>query len=148
LLRQMIGRGARKAPGKDSFWVVDFADNLQRHRDRALRARTLLPVEDAGARGRPYRPPPRHVAPSGQPRFENLAVPGHGTVPVAVGQTFGVEIELTSPWGVPRQGRAWEATARDIIQRLRETARAPVWPLPLDYDASCPTWWVVKYDSS
>src|SRR5262249_25109973 len=94
LLQQMIGRGYRKAPGKDSFGAVDSAANLQRPQDRALRARTLLPAGNAGARSRPYRPPPRHVAPTGQPRFENLAVPGHGTVPVAVGQTFGVEIEL------------------------------------------------------
>jgi hypothetical protein len=69
-------------------------------------------------------------------------------VPVAVGQTFGVEIELTSPSGIPPRGPAWGWGVMTIIQRLREAAGAPVYARPRRRGARIPRAWHVKYDSS
>jgi superfamily II DNA or RNA helicase len=150
LLAQMIGRGARKAPGKDTFALVEFTDSLRRFADRVILARTVIEHDGSPARSRAYayRPVERHQAPPGAPRFEELAIPDYGTVPIAVGQTFGVEIELTSPRGVPGRGPAWDSVARMLIQRLRETAAAPVYPQPLGRRQVKPKRWVVKYDRS
>jgi superfamily II DNA or RNA helicase len=41
-LMQMIGRGARLAPGKKSFYVVEFNDTVRRHADQLFHAQDLF----------------------------------------------------------------------------------------------------------
>jgi hypothetical protein len=149
LLTQMIGRGARRAPGKDRFIVVDVQDHLTRFADLLVRAADVVP-ETGGPALKPsvYRPPVRHSEPVDRPRFENYTVAGFGTLPIALGQTFGVEIELTSRAGVPWDDGEWEATAHAIIAKLREHVCGPVHPDPLDGKGGPLTHWRVVYDSS
>jgi superfamily II DNA or RNA helicase len=151
LLKQMIGRGARKAPGKVSFWVVDFLDNL------AGRAADVLSVAAVLTQPNGWRPSrrrsggraPAHREPLDLPHFEDVSFPGVGVLPVALGQTFGVEMELTGPHGVPRRDHAWTRLAHVLIGRLRGTAIIPVHPDPLNYhQASDPTTWRVMHDGS
>jgi superfamily II DNA or RNA helicase len=42
LFSQMVGRGARKAPGKDRFYIVEFTDNLDRHADVLVTAKRFF----------------------------------------------------------------------------------------------------------
>ena len=150
LLEQMIGRGARKAPGKESFFVVEFTDNLQRFQDRIARAGDFLSgaVTPLAIQSAAFRPLPRHRESPNPPRFEDLDIPSFGSLPIAIDQTFGVEIELTAPGGVPHQGRAWNDPAERIIRRLGDTAEAGVRPLTAWQDADSPERWKVVYDAS
>jgi hypothetical protein len=126
-------------------WVIDFRDSLPLLREQPTPASAVL----AGEHWRPYRPATRHSEPVDAPRFEELALPGIGRLPIALGQTFGVEIELTARDGVPPVGRPWEEPARAIIARLKETAGAPVHPAPLGYHGSADlTRWRVTHDAS
>ncbi len=70
-------------------------------------------------------------------------------MPIALGQTFGVEMELTCEGAVPKMGsKKWSQTARAIIQRLHEVT-AHVWPEPLRYHQPADlTTWRVMHDSS
>ncbi len=149
LLAQMIGRGARKAPGKDTFVVVDVRDDLTRYEDVLVGAADVVPTAPtAEPKGRAYRPPADYSEPTGHPRFENYVIPGHGAVPIALGHTFGVEIELTAKTGVPDEGPQWEAAALGLIAKLRTAVTAPVYPEPLDGRGGPLTHWRVVYDSS
>lgn len=145
---QMIGRGARRSPGKDTFRVVDFCDNLTRFGGDAVRAGMMFPSLVRDAKTRPYRPPIRHAEPPDVPKFENYVIPEYGTVPIALGQTFGVEIELTSAVGVPDPDSEWRATARKVISGLKQHVTAPVHPEPLSGKGGPLTAWRVTYDSS
>jgi hypothetical protein len=88
---------------------VDFADNLIRQGEGVVRAGSLFPsLAPSPARPRTYRPPSRHEEPAGDPKFENYAI-DYGKIPIALGQTFGVEIELTEAGGVPSPGQSWRA---------------------------------------
>jgi superfamily II DNA or RNA helicase len=151
-LTQMIGRRARLAPGKSHFWVVEFTDSIRRHQDRLFHAGDLLPARDVSLRPRPVGPRPpgrRHEAPEDAPEFEILQLPPYGSLSLARNQTFGVEIELTSPDGVPRPGRAWEATGEKILNRLIDSGVSDVHPRPLrsKHGPDASRWYLV-YDSS
>jgi len=151
LLTQMIGRGRRKALNKDWCWIVDCRDNLSHLADQPIRAGTVLDDSSPRLTPRPsgYRPVTRHHDPADAPRFEEVFFPGVGPLVIALGQTFGVEIELTGPNGVPCRGREWTKTANLIIARLRETATAPVWPRPLGFHRGTDlTTWRVTDDRS
>jgi superfamily II DNA or RNA helicase len=144
---QMVGRGARKAAGKDTFLVVDFADNLVRFGGEVVRAAAVFPTR-VGTTARPAARPARHVEPPDAPRFENVGITATDTVPVAVGHTFGVEIELTSPAGVPHRGRKWERVAESLLRHLARHVAAPVHPEPLYNKGGPLTAWRVTYDGS
>ncbi|MBA4190271.1 MAG: hypothetical protein C0467_19980 [Planctomycetaceae bacterium] len=149
LLTQMIGRGARKAPGKDSFIVVDIQDDLTRYENLLVRAADVVPAAGIPAlRSRTYRPPVEHSEPKDQPRFENYTISSYGTLPFALGQTFGVEIELTTKTGVPWCDPAWESTALGIIAKLKEHVSGPVHSHPLKNKGGPVTHWRVVHDSS
>ena len=145
---QMVGRGARKSPGKDTFMVVDFADNVARFGEGVVTAGAVYPDLARAQTPRPSRPPAAHVAPPDAPKFENYAVPGFGTVPIALGQTFGVEIELTGLAGVPSHGPGWRHVAQEIIGLLKRRVVLPVHPEPLTNKGGPTTAWRVTYDVS
>ena len=148
LLTQMIGRGARKAPGKHAFHVVEFSDGLCRPENGPVRARTVIRPASGLVAMRRQRPV-HHQEPMDAPRFEDVRLSDVGTLPFAAGQTFGVEIELTAPGGVLGQNEEWQRTARTIIDRLGQTRVASVHQSPLGYHAPCdPTLWKVTYDGS
>lgn len=149
LLTQMIGRGARKAPGKDTFIVMDFTDNLRRHAEGVARASSLYPSFVATpARHRVYHPPTQHIEPATDPRFENYTIANYGTILIALGLTFGGEIELTSRNGIPKYGREWRKIARALIKVLKQFVTAPVHPVPLRNKVGPLDAWRVKYDAS
>lgn len=115
LLTQMIGRGARKAPGKDTFIVVDIQDDLTRYADVLVRAADVVPTTGRPTlKPRVYQLPVEHSEPKDRPRFKNYIISDYGTLPIALGQTFGVEIELpprpasrtTDRHGSPRHSRS------------------------------------------
>ncbi len=97
LFSQMIGRGSRRMPGKDSFYLVDFVDGTERHGvpivrpDGFLGSLALRPQ----ARGRVlkrhnYRPASFIFMPrvEGYEFIEGLDIHPH--------QTFGVEFEMAT----------------------------------------------------
>jgi hypothetical protein len=145
---QMVGRGARRSPGKDTFLVVDFADNVTRFGDGVVRAGAVYPSLAGGAQARAYRPPARHAEPPDAPRFVNYMIAGFGTIPISLGQTFGVEIALTAPDDIPDVDPVWRATAVRIIERLRTHVTAAVHPEPLTGKGGPLDAWRVTYDAS
>jgi superfamily II DNA or RNA helicase len=151
LLAQMIGRGARRIRGKRHFWVVDFADNLRQHGKRLFHAADVLPQARASKPG-PRAQPVRHDEPRDVPRFAYLGLPGLERIPFAVGQTFGVEIELAGPSPPLRMDARWHEIGRRIIQALRERVCHHVHPEPLGYHGNDlvgdRTRWYVTYDRS
>lgn len=148
LLKQMIGRGARKAPGKDSFSVVEFTDNLQRLQDAPAHAWRIVSATSRPRGAKAPMAPQQHEEPRDAPRFENFAIPGYGEIPIALGQTFGAEIELTAPIGVPHKNAEWTRTANEILDRLADAAEYPVHHKPLSYAERLARKWHVKYDNT
>lgn len=150
-LAQMIGRGARLTPDKRKFLVIEFRDVVRGLNDRLFHARQMFPArQQAPAVIRHHARPQRHFEPLEAPRFEELEINPYGTLTFARDQTFGVEIELTAPDGVPQRGPAWHRTARGIVNRLRDAGIERVHPEPLGYhgnEGDC-TKWYVTYDSS
>ncbi len=153
LMMQMIGRGARLAPGKQSFYLVDFVDNAAAHggvpllRPRGFIGSRLGP----GVRG-PRRPEHGYEAAALEP-FP--AVAGYEALEgllVQPEQTFGIEFELTSAdfSAGPDRSARWRIKALKLLEALRganlPTATSisdghgsekdnSVWNV--EYDASC-----------
>ncbi len=124
LFSQMVGRGARRAPDKDKFYLVEFTDNADRFLPEIVNAREFLgvPVDadrDALRRNLPWR----H-------RFDARGAPAwtgtDGPKPVhdlwyLEGQTFGVEFELTADVDPETlTEREWLDKARALLHRLRD----------------------------
>jgi hypothetical protein len=148
-LGQMIGRGARLAPGKSRFYVVEFADSVRRHAERIFHARELLPAWGGPAAGRGGGRPPRHDEPRDAPQFEQLEVPSVGRLSFVRDQTFGVEIELTERSGVPPRGPSWQKTGQDLLACLAGGGVRDVHPEPLAYGKAPDAGrWYVTYDAS
>jgi superfamily II DNA or RNA helicase len=150
-LMQMIGRGCRLAPGKSHFHVVEFDDHILNHADQLYHASDVLPVSShpPSARTDAVRKlPNRHQEPD-QVVFDNISLPGIGLLPFARDQTFGFEIELTSPRGVPPDGPAWHTTALEIIKVLQAKLGERVCPSPLPYHSRPDDLhWAVERDGS
>ena len=102
------------------------------------------------------RHPRLHVPPPQHNRFERLSQPAEvAGLRVLEGQTFGVEIELTSPLGAPNQtgleyGRPeWKSIALSIIRAIEPVATLPVDREPRNYH-EVDDWerWRVEFDRS
>jgi superfamily II DNA or RNA helicase len=127
LFAQMVGRGSRKAPGKDKFNVIDFHDNIRHHGRGLIQAATFFGPE--AVREEPRARPIRHVHEIRPfevipliPGFESLA--GFEINP---GQTFGIEFEIFDPF--QQRGQRWQQTAQAILDALRPhvpTAERPI----------------------
>ena len=126
LFSQMVGRGARKAPNKEHFNVVDFVDNLTRHAASIVRPQRFFQGAgfgnmDSTARG--PSPAPHRFDPTGAAAW---VVPGP-SVPAAAaglwyrnGQTFGIEFEITDVGGVPAvDSLRWREVAAALVAELR-----------------------------
>jgi len=140
LFSQMVGRAARRdeRTGKDSFYVVEFTDNFEKHGNR-LKAgeefftgagfgRDELSREDVRvrsrdkARGGGSPQSPHAFDPSGAPTWisSGLDVPGDlSGLWFREGQTFGIEFELTDPdVGTPKVNAAWTRRAEAVHAEL------------------------------
>lgn len=98
LLSQMIGRGARVAPGKKSFYIVEFID-MADQMENIRHARDCLGAPSTGGRGSSKGTPWLGFDAAGAPRWTGDAE----ELPEAVrnlwyreGQSFSVGFELTS----------------------------------------------------
>jgi superfamily II DNA or RNA helicase len=149
LCSQMIGRAARGIKGKHVAWIIEFTDNIGRLGDQVFHARGLLADAQPRRRRRATSAARQHNEPLDVPRFENLPIWGLRGISFAQGQTFGVEIELTSPTGVPEPDNKWDAVGRRILDCLRKHANRPVAAQPLGYgEHDGRDEWHVEYDSS
>lgn len=130
LFSQMVGRAARRVPGKDRFFIVEFTDNLERHGEHLRTAREFFKGTGwdrakSGRQGKSDRSTRRHCFdPRGAPTF----IPNDEEIDRAIrglwyrsGQTFGLEFELTSPEFVFDQppDEEWEARAEGLLDGLR-----------------------------
>jgi hypothetical protein len=158
LCSQMVGRGARRIEGKKHhFWIVEFTDNIEQHAHVAFHARELLPPLVAQRSGRSRGTLPTcHLPPPDHPRFARLSDPSEVSGLVYVeDQTFGVEIELTSPLGSPDDtglvygSWRWKLVADQIIDAIASVATLPVDREPRNYHQMKDTdRWRVEFDRS
>lgn len=163
LMKQMIGRGSRLTSSKQRFWVVEFTDDVRENASEFYSAVHLIDevgsrrsqIDRTATRSRAVR----HSAPY-HPTLETLSLPEIGQIAFVPHQTFGIEIELTSPNGIPGEfSEEWERKADDIIDQLQQSTTVRVDP----YSNVCPEYdfddesdfgywdedcWRVTYDSS
>jgi superfamily II DNA or RNA helicase len=135
LCSQMVGRGARLIDGKKrEFWIVEFTDNLERHSDEVFHVRNLLPAAKTGCSNRKERGPAKtHVSPPRDARVVPLIEPPEvAGLTYVEDQTFGVEIEFTSPLGSPDstgivyRNWKWQLVGLSILQVIESVANYPV----------------------
>lgn len=151
LLTQMIGRGARKPPGKDSFFVVDFTDvgvnpePLRADTDSAMAARR----RGTRPRGSLRRSRPREHREGRTVQFDVLrSATDVAGLPFVRDQTFGVEIELTCPGPAPAHGSVrWNSVAQRIIDAI-SSGGARVDPRAHDHGHGQYDSWHVEADGS
>lgn len=163
LFAQMVGRGARRAPGKKHFNIVEFTDNVTEHSDVLYTPKHFFSGSGpAGAAPGPAPtrriepPPPYTFDPAGAPVW----IPDDQRWPESLRglwyrqkQTFGVEIELTPQSGdVPRLGDEWLKTAEDLRRSLAAVLRRVAPQVISGYEGSegdkDHTVWNVEYDQS
>ncbi|WP_404308163.1 helicase-related protein [Neorhodopirellula lusitana] len=149
LLAQMVGRGARKSLGKDSFTIVEFTDSVTRLGSQLFHAKEYTQGVAPTSATMPSGCRVQHDEPEDVPRFEVLQLPGLAGVPFACDQTFGVEIEIGASPRPRSRNRDWRVGAQKIIECLKHSASLPVCQRPLGYhENSEHCSWRVCYDSS
>jgi superfamily II DNA or RNA helicase len=163
---QMVGRGARldKASGKNSFNIVEFTDNTEIHADLFETAQQFFSGAGPACPSIAKRsssstaPTTRHgFDPHGSPTW----IPDNADVPkdcrglwYRQGQTFGVEIELTTADGSePPTGPKWLKAAEGLRQALATALPGRVAPsVHADYQGSAgakdSSLWNVERDNS
>lgn len=150
-LLQMIGRGARLLPGKKCFYVVEFSDTIINNSNDFYHFSSLIgdaAISSATIRKDWHHAPVRHSEPE-HPKFENVYLPDVGNIPYVIGQTYGVEIEITTRAGIPEMNEEWRKTGAEIAKCLAQYAASPVCPDALNYHENCdPSRWVVERDCS
>ncbi len=154
LCSQMVGRGARLAPGKTEFHIIDFTDNMLKHPEYVFDPKELFSATLGYGAGDGVRPEsdlhcePRTVS------FEQLNnIPGVEGLQYAVGHTFGIEIELTalpsnSVETVPKfDDQEWHRIAKRIIECIR-AEKVDMSEEPTEYHGGDVTRWRVEEDCS
>ena len=151
MLQQMIGRGSRLTAEKSEFWIIEFSDEIRNRAEEFFHASDLIDDKNATDTSWQRKPvgPRRHAEPR-EVHLESLTLPDVGELVFVPNQTFGVEIELTSPNGIPDwSSPEWRTGAHTLLACLRTHAHAPVATRPMGYHESCdPTRWVVEHDRS
>ena len=159
LYMQMVGRGARLYPNQDSFYVVDFVDNLSTHSHK------LFSPSRHFHGSRPQTIQNRSDEPSSytehffDPTCSPVRLPADETIPQSAqllwfheGQTFGVELEISHPSFEPTSSwkrRMWKPVAEKIRSALEvglgshRVARTAV-----GYNQGSHDVWNVEYDRS
>lgn len=166
LFSQMIGRASRRhePSGKTSFFIVEFTDNLERFADQLVTSQRFFEGSGLGVAPEvPERGQGGHVrrtahsfdidgAWSTFPDVADMPEALRG-LPYRHGQTFGIELELTSDkFSDKLSDEQWMAVATELRNEL-ETALGPdrvaVAPLPA-YGAADKTHdvWNVERDNS
>ena len=144
-------RGARLTPEKKKFWIVEFTDTMRRFASQVFHASDLFPANVPAyspSRSRAVSGA-QHTEPLGVPQFENADLGEAGIITFTRDQTFGVEIELTTPAGIPTRDATWESLGRLILGRLGQAVSGPVDDRLYGYHQgqdSCG--WHLEYDSS
>lgn len=171
LFAQMVGRASRldRNSGKNSFFVVEFTDNVQEHGHLFTTAQKYF--QGSGIDGAPaasHSVSPARVGRTREhgfdPRGAPTWIPARPDLPESVrglwyreGQTFGIEFELTPLSGeVPQVDQAWMRVAESLRTRLAAVLPGRVAAAVLPYYAGGasggPTKdssvWNVEYDSS
>ena len=163
LFSQMIGRAVRKVPGKETFRVVEFTDNLTRFGGQLHQATPFF--QGTAPRLTPSRTrpsAPRDALQSFNPRGTILWLPASAEIPLPLqglpfrdGQTFGIEFELTARVGdIPNPSQpAWHATAEAIRRALASALPGRVASsVTASYEGAFGdkdvTVWNVEYDST
>ena len=145
LCAQMIGRGARLTDKKTRFIIVEVNDNITKHHEYLFNPSDLLekirPTRDRGTKRVHEYPVDPKVS-----LFSNRMNDLSG-LQYVVGQTFGVEIEITSEDESIRE-HEFEEYAEEIIQLLKE--KVDTYPDPLQYGKgkNITDQWRVENDSS
>lgn len=158
LFWQMIGRGARLAPDKESFFVVDFVDAVQNHSNPTLDATKILgklfpPIQARQSRKRSPRlkqwtfSPAKILQYPGRPGYEELR-----GIEFQPEQTFGIEFELTRKGFEPSEfPEDWDSVAEALLQELR-TVLGPSYvarePVPDAHGSKSLDVWNVEWDGS
>ncbi len=128
LFAQMIGRGTRKTPTKDSFHLVEFTDNVKRHSEVLVSTKTFFSGSNPGnTKSSPRAPTAKKehaFDPSGLPYW----IPQDDSVPKCMqglwlrrGQTFGIELELVLKDNtlLGPSNPKWGVIAKAILAELR-----------------------------
>lgn len=135
LFSQMVGRGARKdeKTGKNSFYLVEFTDNIEKHGDKLTSTQTFfagtglqIPRSEPVHPTRQYRP----VEKIERQQFDPYGLPTWITdrpdVPEPIrnlwfrrDQTFGIEFEMTmDDFDGENPGKKWIEVAEELRQAL------------------------------
>lgn len=104
LFSQMIGRGSRRAPGKDFFYVVDFVDQVQKHGIPIIRPDGFFGSVALTRKSR--NPPIEKHGYKRAPLTTFPAIPGYEALEgldIQPEQTFGIEFEI-APKDAPVDG--------------------------------------------
>lgn len=159
LYMQMVGRGARLYPNQDSFYVVDFVDNLKTH------AHKLYSPSRRFHGSRPQTIQNRSAEPSSytehffDPTCSPVRLPADESIPKSAqllwfheGQTFGVEIEISHTSFAPTRSwknRMWKPVAEKIRTALAEGLGSHrVANSAVGYNQGSHNVWNVEYDRS
>lgn len=165
LFAQMIGRGARLQEGKNSFYIVEFTDNVKKHNDLIISAKTYF--KGAGS-PEPYdwktgKRPERRNKHEFMPDGHAVWIGDDASIPESVrglwlmrGQTFGIEFELTHP-DMPcirPSDPEWPKIAKELLNAMRTVtplvAEEPIYTYTggdSDYGKDC-SLWNVEFDAS
>ena len=163
LFSQMVGRAVRKADGKETFRIVEFTDNVARFAPNLLSAESYFngtPDRSATATRRPTAARDRRQ--TYDPRGTLLWLPASDAIPeplrglpFRLGQTFGIEFEMTLAAGdIPHPDSApWRLRAEGLRRALEAALPGRVAPAVTasyqgafgDKDVSV---WNVEYDST
>jgi len=159
LYLQSIGRGTRIAEGskKKSFYIVDFVDNMTRHKDTLVIGARFF--DSTSATRSVYRPSQARLhAERGEHFFQSNGTPSYicsaDGLPkelqdfwVYPDQTFGVEIELTGEdW---YKDKVFKKEGKRIIQKLTADLGTEKVHRQLFYEnAGISTQWNVERDPS
>ena len=163
LFTQMVGRASRRIEGKSSFYIVEFTDNLTRYGDDLKTAKAFFagaqwgcPVNSRKATS-PKAPHLHAFDPQGKAAY----IPNNDSIDEAIrglwyreGQTFGVELELTSDDFEPENepDANWHCRATAVLDALRNALpRGTVAdsPYPIYHDPNRDdSVWNVEFDAS
>ena len=150
LFWQMVGRGARRMPGKEMFHLVQFIDKPDR-----FNPDLVTPARTRKGQTRPNRPWKHAFDPRGLPESTGADVAeALRHLWYINGQTFGVEFELAAPHVDPDQvaDNEWFRRARGLLDHLRgKLGRSKIVAnsaVRRDYHYGGYKRWKVEYDSS
>ena len=154
LFAQMVGRGARRADGMESFNIVEFTDNVVRF-EHVWSASAFIGAELGldGKTSRRSRNWPLRFDPEGAPTWTEEDGPEAAQdIWYREGQTFGVEFELTCAGydEAEPDDEDWHWVASALVDRLKRCLGSDRVRSRTVKEYGTPGYekWKVEYDSS